>query len=366
MSYIIPTVNIAVSLREWLAKESYSQVLVLCDTNTATHCLPLIEGLYDSFFVVKAGENYKNIDTCQEIWTWFLEKKADRNALLLNLGGGVIGDMGGFAAATYKRGIHFVQLPTTLLAMIDASIGGKLGIDFQGIKNSVGVFCDPTTVFLAPQFLSTLPEREFRSGLAEVIKHELIGDAEKRDHVFARWHNLAEFRHLMVKKETDFSTDEYRNLLLNTLYWITENVAIKQEIVLEDPYEKGVRKVLNLGHTIGHAIESFSLNTATPLLHGEAVALGLIAELHLSHKKLGLKEKFYKEWTTIIRQNFPDLPILFRESDYETLWEIILNDKKNKQGVVKCVLLQRLGNPVWDIDLDKEEAFEVFDILVKN
>ena len=355
-------------MREWLTTQSYSQVFVLCDTNTERDCLPWIEGFYDDYFVVKAGEQHKNIESTQAIWAWLLARKADRNAVLLNLGGGVVGDMGGFAAATYKRGIDFVQIPTTLLAMIDASIGGKVGIDFGGIKNSVGVFCEPRVVFIAPEFLGTLPEREFRSGLAEVIKHELIGIDEERGHVFARWHNLAEYRHLINKslsnEDGDFTTTEYKELLLNTLYWITENVAIKQEIVGQDPYEKGLRKVLNLGHTVGHAIESFSLTTDTPLLHGESVALGLIVELYLSHKKLGLKEKFYLDWTSIIRNNFPELPILFRESDYETLWEFMLNDKKNNKGIVKCVLLERIGNPAWDIELSKDEFMEAIDVLM--
>ncbi len=365
---IIPTINIAASMREWLSHQSYSQVLVLCDTNTERDCLPLIAGFYDDFLVVNAGEIHKNIDTVQQIWAWLLTRKASRGAVLLNLGGGVIGDMGGFAAATYKRGIDFVQMPTTLLAMIDASIGGKLGIDFGNIKNSVGVFSDPKNVFLAPEFLATLPEREFKSGLAEVIKHELIGATEERSHVFARWHNLAEFRHLMLKNDTDFTNEAYKELLLNTLYWITENVAIKQEIVQQDPYEKGLRKVLNLGHTIGHALESLSLNTPKPLLHGEAVALGLIAELYLSHKKLGLKESFYLNWKTIIEQNFANLDFKFTENDYETLWNFMLNDKKNNDknnsDDIKFVLLQKLGNPVWDVSVSKQEVFEALNIFL--
>ncbi len=393
---IIPTINIAASMREWLSNQSYSQVLVLCDANTERDCLPLIAGFYDDFFVVKPGEAHKNIDTVQQIWTWLLARKASRGAVLLNLGGGVIGDMGGFAAATYKRGIDFVQIPTTLLAMIDASIGGKLGIDFGNIKNSVGVFSDPKNVFLAPEFLATLPEREFKSGLAEVIKHELIGATEERSHVFARWHNLAEFRHLMLKINNETTNNEQQttnneqrsneqettnteaqttnNLLLNTLYWITENVAIKQNIVQQDPFEKGLRKVLNLGHTIGHALESFSLNTEKPLLHGEAVALGLIAELYLSHKLLGLKYNFYLNWKTIIEKNFEqsfsELGFVFTENDYEILWDFMLNDKKNnsKNGVlqeqeVKFSLLQKIGNPAWDIAVSKSDVFEALNVI---
>lgn len=363
---IIPTLDINASLLVWLWQQNYTQVFVLCDSNTARDCLPFVTALYTDFLEIEAGEQHKNIETVQKIWAWLLEKKADRNAVLLNLGGGVVGDMGGFAAATYKRGIDFVQIPTSLLAMVDASVGGKVGIDFGGIKNSIGAFCQPTVVFLAPQFLATLPEREFRSGLAEVIKHELLGDTEKRDHVFARWHNLAEFRHLSLKQTADLSTEGYKDLLLNALYWITENVTIKQAIVEEDPLEKNRRKVLNLGHTLGHALESFSLNTAQPLLHGEAVALGLIGELYLSTKKVGLKQKTYKDWVAIIHQNFPNLQPLFSKEDYETLWELMLNDKKNKNGMVHCVLLERLGKPVWDIAITKQDAFEAFDNLLEN
>ncbi|MEL7221837.1 MAG: 3-dehydroquinate synthase, partial [Bacteroidota bacterium] len=255
---------------DWLQEQQFAGIAVLTDTHTAQHCWPLIEPylapLSPRLITVAAGEKHKSLDTCRHIWEQLFECGAGRNWCLLNLGGGVIGDMGGFCAGTYKRGIDFIQIPTTLLSQVDASVGGKLGIDFHGVKNSIGLFRDPRAVWADPNFFATLPDRELRSGFAEIIKHALIADAQQ-------WQELA--------SNPQWNTTDWAD-------WVARSVAIKQKIVAIDPHEKGLRKALNFGHTIGHAIESYFLETATPLLHGEAIAAGMICEAWLSAQQTGL------------------------------------------------------------------------------
>nr|MBP6827013.1 3-dehydroquinate synthase [Saprospiraceae bacterium] len=270
----------------WLRGRDYSQVWILTDENTRRHCLPLFAektGLpADSGIIeIPAGEQYKNLSTCERVWQSMLDARLDRRALLVNLGGGVIGDLGGFCAATWKRGIDFVQAPTTLLSMTDAAIGGKLGIDFQSIKNTIGVFKNPGAVFVDPVFLQTLPERELRSGFAEVIKHALIGDPVlwrriQSDGVTSS-HPVTE----MVQSEAVTSSHPVTEMAqseavtsshrLTTNKWfdvLQASISVKVRVVQEDPFEKGLRAILNFGHTIGHALESYYLETPEPLTHG--------------------------------------------------------------------------------------------------
>jgi 3-dehydroquinate synthase len=235
------------------------------------------------------------------------------------LGGGVVGDMGGFVAATYKRGIDFVQIPTTLLAMVDASVGGKLGIDFQGYKNHIGLYREPLGVYIYPPFLDTLPPAELRSGLAEVIKHHLIADA-------AAWPDLRERRDLAA-------------LPLEAL--IRHSVDIKARIVAADPQEQGLRKALNFGHTIGHALETARLNSEKPLLHGEAIAVGMIAESYLSQQRGLLSEAQLLDVAQYLRQIYPSVGIAPEE--YEHLTHLARNDKKNEGGRILCTLLNGIG-----------------------
>ena len=254
-------------------KESYSSCFVLVDENTEQHCYTLIKDLLPkhSLIQIKAGEEFKTIETCCLIWERLTQANADRKSLLINLGGGVIGDMGGFAASCYKRGINFINIPTTLLAMVDASVGGKTGVDFNGFKNQIGLFSEPEAVFIYTTFLKTLAERELTSGFAEVVKHYLIADEKA-------------FEELAQAKPS-----------LKTLNWqqvIAASAHIKSTIVNQDPQEKGIRKALNFGHTIGHGVESFYLqqDKTKQLLHGEAVAVGLITESYLSVEKALLTE----------------------------------------------------------------------------
>ena len=215
----------------------YSKVAILVDENTKRDCLPKLPQFENPIIIeIKSGEENKNINTCNFIWEQLTAQHFDRNSLLINLGGGVIGDMGGFAASTYKRGIDFIQIPTTLLAMVDASVGGKLGVDFNGLKNQIGLFNNPESVLIFPEFLETLPENQLKSGFAEVVKHALISDKNL-------WEELT---------STTFDKLNWEAIILTS-------IQIKNNIILSDPFEKGNRKKLNFGHTFGHAVESYYL-----------------------------------------------------------------------------------------------------------
>ena len=320
--------SIQPALAKWLAAQAYSRVCVLCDTHTEALCVPLLpEAAAKHVIVVPFGESHKNITTVQHIWQQLLAINADRHTLLLNVGGGVVGDMGGFAAATYKRGIDFVQVPTTLLAMIDASVGGKLGIDFGNVKNSVGVFAPPKAVFICPQFLQTLPDRVLRSGFAEMLKHQLIA-------------------------QPTLDTAQ----IVPQMAAIRASVTIKARIVAQDPLEQGLRKILNFGHTIGHALESLFLQTDAPLLHGEAVAIGMICEAHISSQKLGFETAKLVNLVAAISQWFvlPQIPL----AQSEVLWQLMQNDKKNNDNAVKAVLLADIGQPKWDFAITQHDLRE--------
>lgn len=316
-------------------KKTFSKIAILVDRNTERDCLPiLLDGLgkvQPHVISIQSGEIFKNIDTCQLIWKKMLEFQLDRKSLLINLGGGVIGDMGGFCAATFKRGISFVQIPTTLLSMVDASVGGKLGIDLGGIKNSIGVFRDPEEVWIDPFFLNTLHIREIRSGFAEMIKHALIADV-------AQWESL--------KNAIDIKELEWSN-------WIERSVEVKKRVVKEDPYEKGLRKILNFGHTIGHAVESLFLESEKPLLHGEAIAVGMICETYLSHKICGLSKNALLEICEFILHHFGHHPIA--EKNFSELINLMGNDKKNEGDRINFALLKESGKAVFDIFVDKDD-----------
>ncbi|MEM8527913.1 MAG: 3-dehydroquinate synthase [Bacteroidota bacterium] len=311
---------------EWykfLKQHPYSKILVLTDENTHQHCFPLLEKntpKHQLFPIqITAGEQHKGIATCEKIWTAMLDANIDRKALMVNLGGGVIGDMGGFCASTYKRGIDFVQFPTTLLSQVDASIGGKLGIDFNNIKNSIGVFRNPQAVFVLPKFFDTLPPREIRSGFAEIIKHSLIADDSE-------WDKIKEIKELSKVRWSDFLYD---------------SLLIKKRVVEIDPFEQGIRKALNFGHTIGHAVESYFLTTEKPLLHGEVIAIGMICEAYLSHKLVNLSKEALEEITDFLlkiygHQSIPTVEI-------PNLIDMMRKDKKNENNQINFSLIQPIG-----------------------
>ncbi|TAE38926.1 MAG: 3-dehydroquinate synthase [Runella slithyformis] len=318
---------LSVSLSAFLENKNYSKIVVLADTNTRKHCYPLLKSLLPkhSLITISAGETHKNIRTCEQIWDKMTRLKLDRHALLLNLGGGVIGDMGGFCAATYKRGIDFVQIPTTLLSQVDASVGGKLGIDFQGFKNHLGVFTMPKKVLIDSTFLATLPYVELRSGFAEVVKHCLIADAHK-------WEDI---------RQRELSEQDWEDL-------IAHSVAVKSEIVAQDPTEKGLRKILNFGHTLGHAVETYFLdNPKLKLLHGEAIAAGMVMETYLAYRRKMVSLQTLEQVEEFIFSVYGKVAL--KEVHAGVIIKLAQQDKKNQNGQLRFSLLSGAGSCAYDV-----------------
>lgn len=323
------------SLIQFLNERSYSKIFILTDRNTGEQCLPIltagmpVDFEYD-IIEVDPGEENKNIDFCIGVWKMLLDFGADRNSLLINLGGGVVTDMGGFAASTFKRGIDFVQMPTTLLSQVDASVGGKTGIDMDSVKNIIGTFTQPQAVFINADFLRTLDKRQLISGYAEMIKHAFIFDVDYFQEVKA-----IDFDHI----------DEEL---------IYRSVGIKNKVVTQDPKEKGLRKILNFGHTIGHAVETNSLDKdKNPLLHGEAIAIGMICEAYLSYQYNGLKESQLIEIVEVIRSIFPDYNL--KSESFSALIDIMKNDKKNSDDKIGFALLTEIGSCDFNHYLDENK-----------
>lgn len=325
-------------LKSLLAQRSYSKVFVFADSNTSEFCLPLFREYLDEledFDIIETdpGEENKNIDFCIGIWKTLLDFGADRKCLMINLGGGVITDMGGFIASTYKRGIDFINIPTTLLSQVDASVGGKTGIDIDNVKNMVGTFALPQAVFIENAFLQTLSKREMLSGFAEMIKHGLIVDE-------AYYHTLKN-----VAYQTVSSDDIYRS------------VEIKHEVVTADPFEKGLRKILNYGHTIGHAVESYALtNDKKPLTHGEAIAIGMICEAFLSAKYCNLSQEELKDISDYIISIYPKYQI--KEDSFAQLIELMQSDKKNEEGFILFSLLDKIGQCTYNCKVTDADILE--------
>ncbi len=326
-------------LRKFILSANATSLFVLGDENTLHHCYPKILSALTAhqLIPIKSGESNKTLTSCEYIWRQLTEANADRKALLLNLGGGVIGDVGGFAAGCYKRGIRFVNIPTTLLAMVDAGVGAKCGIDFMGFKNQVGLFNEPEAVFVHTGFLTTLPERQLRSGFAEVIKHYLIADKQAFEQLTSS-HLRLSANHTSLTSWNDL---------------VQKSISIKQHIVAQDPLEKDVRKALNFGHTIGHAMESFYLQDEThSLLHGEAVAIGMIAESYLSEKKGGLTKEELKMIGETILHYFP--AEIIPEFYFPKIIALMAQDKKQERGLPQFTLLKGIGHYTIHQSVEKE------------
>ncbi|MEL6559176.1 MAG: 3-dehydroquinate synthase [Bacteroidota bacterium] len=339
------TSDINQELGDFLKSRDYQKIAVIVDENTEAHCLPqILESIGEHWLLkINSGETNKTLSTCEQLWNALTEASFSRKDLVINLGGGVIGDMGGFVASTYKRGIDFINLPSTLLSQVDASIGGKLGIDFNGYKNHIGIFREPTQVIVYPAFIQTLSKRELYSGFAEVIKHGLIKDA-------AYWSGL-------INK----SFEDYDWLKI-----INHSIEIKSEVVENDPYEKGERKILNFGHTIGHAIETYFLETPDRLLHGEAIAVGMICEAFLSSKFAGLPENQLTEISDFIIKTYDLQKIDTRL--FEEIMSLTLQDKKNHAGMVNYSLLKEVGECGFDYQVPGQlvlDSLFYFNSLVK-
>jgi len=330
--YSIPE-NLEAHIRSFLENHHYSSVWVLCDQNTRRHCLPLIKSFLPAssrILSIAAGEESKSLDSCQKIWAALGEKKADRNALLICLGGGMVCDLGAFAASVYKRGIDFVLMPTSLLAMSDACLGGKTGIDLGGFKNQLGTFSLPKDIWVLPDFLKTLPEYELLSGMAEIVKHALCGNADS-------WNNL---------RKTDVNRQNWSKLL-------TESLSFKAGIVAEDPKEKSTRKILNAGHTVGHALESYFLGIGNPQSHGFCVAAGLVVEGRIALEQGLLSESELIQVEEFVYATFGVLP--FFKTDIPKIAAFCKQDKKNKNGKILAALFGPIGQCQTDREITEKE-----------
>ena len=318
--------SLGARLTSLLSELKPSATILLADSNTAHHCLPLLRAecpALDSaeLISIPAGEEHKSIHTLSSVWEQLLAFRCDRKALLICLGGGVVTDLGAFAAACFKRGIRFILVPTSLLAQVDAAIGSKTGIDFGGLKNSIGSFSPAEAVLVDHRFLHSLPPRELRSGLAEMFKHALIDDPK-------HWESLS-----------SLPDDISRDARLPSL--IGKSIAVKTRIVASDPFERGPREALNLGHSIGHAIESLLLETPRQVTHGEAVAAGIIAELYLAEHHFALDPSLVEQVQSTLDRFFPRIPLF--ASEIETLLALMAQDKKNRGKELKMALLSRIG-----------------------
>lgn len=331
-------------LNEILIPSNYSKIIVLVDENTNNYCLPnflarLPTEVEIEIIEIEAGEEMKNVATCLELWQTLMDLGADRRSIILNLGGGVVTDLGGFVACTFKRGIDFIHIPTTLLAMVDAAIGGKNGVDLGQLKNQIGVIKEPKAVVIDTIFLTTLPPREMRSGLAEMLKHGLIYDKNYWDE---------------IKNVSNLNTNDLDRL-------IYKSVQIKNKIVSQDLTEKGIRKSLNFGHTLGHAIESYFLeNENKPtLLHGEAIAIGLILESYLSLELHLITKEEYAEIKYYISDIFE--PVAFTSEDVEKIISLLIFDKKNEFGKIQFALLNGIGGISLNQNISNSLIYKAFE-----
>ena len=331
------------SLTRAIEQCPHDKLFILTDEHTHRLCLPLLKDVEvlkgAGEISIAPGDTHKNLATLASVWQVLSDGGATRHSLLLNLGGGMVTDLGGFAASTFKRGIAYINVPTTLLAMVDAAVGGKTGINFNGLKNEVGVFSPATSVLIETEFLRSLDAHNFFSGYAEMLKHGLISTTE-------HWAELLAF-----------DTEDIDYALLKNL--VGRSVQVKENIVREDPLERGIRKALNLGHTVGHAFESLALAEERPVLHGYAVAWGMVCELYLSFRKTGFPKDKMRQTIQFIKQNYGAFS--FDCKSYDRLYELMQHDKKNTAGVINFTLLKDIGEIALNQTADKESIFEAFD-----
>ena len=341
---VIISRHLKTELAKAIAECEHDRIFVLVDETTNKLCWSLVKDylcLKDAqTIIIGATDRRKNLDTLVHVWESLQQGKATRHSLLINLGGGMVTDLGGFAVSTYKRGINFINIPTTLLAMVDASVGGKTGINFGGLKNEIGVFNDAEFVLLDTNWLRTLDEENIRSGYAEMLKHGLIADE-------TMWAELINF---------NLAQPDLRQLA----FMLDKSVRIKERIVAEDPHEKGIRKALNLGHTFGHAFESWAMKRQ-PILHGYAVAFGLIAELYLATTQTDFPTERMRQTVNFIRAYYGSLPITC--NDYPELIELMHHDKKNRGNEINVTLLGGIGDIRIDQTITEEDIKEALDFF---
>ncbi|MCR9172806.1 MAG: 3-dehydroquinate synthase [bacterium] len=314
--------------------------VVIVDENSRENCLEYMltnfTGLSEAeIILLPAGEDNKQLNIVGSVWEALTEYGVSRHDVIINLGGGMITDLGGFVASCYKRGLDFINIPTTLLSMVDASIGGKTGVNLGHYKNQIGVFSDPVAVYIDPVFLSTLPGYELLSGYAEMLKHGLI-------------HSEALFSSVLQAMREDE---------IPSLDLIESCIRVKHEVVTEDPTEKGKRKVLNLGHTIGHVLEGHFMNRI-PLTHGHCVAIGIMMEAYISYRRGMLAEEDFRLVQDAIFE-FYELPA-YSNDEVGEMVAMLYNDKKNANNAILCVLLQKIGDCSYDIEVPESQFVEAF------
>lgn len=342
---VIVSGNLERDLVNAIAECEHDKIFILTDQTTHDMCLPKLQNFLclkgAQSIVIKAGDTNKTLDSLAEVWTALSQGGATRHSLMINLGGGMVTDLGGFAASTFKRGIDFINIPTTLLAMVDASVGGKTGINFGGLKNEIGVFSDSKFVIINTQFLDTLDHDNICSGYAEMLKHGLISDNK-------HWTELVGFN--LAQPD-----------LAQLQRMVAESIKVKERIVTEDPHEHGIRKALNLGHTVGHALESFAMKHGRPVLHGYAVAYGMVCELYLSARKTDFPTDKMHQTVRFILDHYGRLP--YTCDDYPELLELMRHDKKNTSGIINFTLLGGIGDIRINQTATKEEIEEALDFL---
>ena len=334
----------------------HDRLFVLADENTARYCLPMMEAMAEEYrlITIGIGDEHKTLTTLATVWDALEEGEATRHSLLMNVGGGVVTDLGGFAAATFKRGIKYINVPTTLLAMVDAAVGGKTAINYHGLKNEIGAFCQPEHVIISPRFLATLDRKNLLSGMAEMFKHILINEA-------AASSAPNEYEALSDIFATFLHTPD-EGVLQAIADAIAASIAVKERIVTIDPTEQGLRKALNFGHTMGHAIEELLLQQGHPVLHGYAVAWGMTGELYLSHMKCGLSVGVLRQTTRQLRELYGPCPITCK--DYDALLSLMHHDKKNLSAdAIRFALLSAPGRITLDCTASHEEIEEALDFI---
>ena len=329
------------SLTEWILENDYTAIFILADAKSNGFCVPVFKQLFPSLksarvLVIPSGEDHKTLAICNLIWTQLATYHADKKALILGLGGGMITDITGLTAALYKRGIDYINIPTTLLAMVDAAHGGKTAVDFDEIKNMIGLFHFPKAIYINPIFLHTLPERILRSGIAEMIKHVLISD-------ISNWEKI--------------KTMPYESFV--SLDMIQSSIEIKTKIVAQDPEDRHVRQSLNFGHSMGHAIESMMLHTSNSLLHGEAIMIGMQIELKLSMRLLQMDESIYNDFVSLKNSLFPSLNLIL---DFEKLMSFLIQDKKNNDKI-RMTLLSEIGQPSIQTQVSRNDILSVLSTI---
>ena len=364
MQKVVISQNLQQDILDAYSACEHDKTFILCDETTAKLCLDtlqvermsenrirLCKKIEAQLIVIPAGDDNKTIQSIASVWEALSQNGATRHSLLINIAGGMVTDLGGFAAASFKRGINFINIPTTLLSQVDASVGGKTGINFCGYKNEIGAFCDADTVIVSSEFLKTLDSENILSGYAEMLKHALLKDNE-----MLAEHLSFDFDSLLLVGKSEGAYGKLQSM-------VAESIAVKQKVVTEDPHEKGIRKALNLGHTFGHAFESWAMRHNCSVLHGYAVAWGLICELYLSAKKCEFPTDKLHQVASFIKENYGKLGITC--DDYPELLELMTHDKKNtSSSSINFTLLGNVGDIRINQTASKEEIEDALDFYL--